>query len=427
MRLRKYGTGLLAAAMVLTMLGGCGENARGNKDIFSSTSSENSTTEDEKETFDIFSDSTKKKVETIESLIDQKFYFDEDSETRERIYYKGILAGLGDPYSTYYSKEEMEAIEEDDSGEYVGIGATVSKNMETGAIYVVKPLRGSPAEEAGLLPEDIFVEIDGVPLTTGIELSEAVKMIRGSTNSTARLKMYREGEDDYRYFDVERRVVQNISVEYEMLENGFGYISVSEFVDNTYTQFVEAVDYVTEQGAKALILDLRNNPGGFTSQATSMADYLLEDDSTAKGENENKAGLLLSMKDKNKATLWEDFCRDRHSVDLPMAVLINANTASSAEILAGDLQDYEKAVLVGVQSYGKGIVQQTYKLDDGSGVKLTTAAYFLPSGRSIHGEGLTPDVECEVDVAQRRRVNIPHNEDEQLQRAIEELGGTRLP
>ncbi len=423
MKRSKYVTCFIAAAFALGTLGGCGNSNEYNRYDLNIGSTE----EDQDKPFDIFSYDTQKKVQEIEKLIDQKFYFDIDNKTREKMYYKGILAGLGDPYSTYYTKEEMDAINEEDSGEYVGIGATVSKNPDSGAIYVVKPLRGSPAAEAGLQADDIFIEIDGVELTTDTGLEEAVKMIRGSKNSTAKLKMYRDGEDDYIYFDIPRRVVQNISVEYEMLENGFGYISVEQFIDNTSAQFREGVDYLTSNGAKALIIDMRDNPGGFTNQATGMLDYLIEDKSVAEGADASKPGRLIYMVDKHDTILWEDYCKDGHSVELPMAVLINGNSASSSEIFAGGMQDYKKAVLVGTKSYGKGIVQITYPLEDGSGVKLTVASYFLPTGRNIHGDGLVPDVESEMDVKLRRRTDLPHNEDVQLLKAIEELGGDPLP
>lgn len=416
--LRKTKTGLLltAAALMIGNLGGCG-------------SSEEPTTvqpASEDSYFSEYSLSVRNKTQQVESLINQYFYFDQDKERREERYFDGIMAGLDDPYSVYYTKEEMKRLEEDDSGEYVGIGASVSKNVETGAIYVVKPLRGSPAEAAGLLPEDVFVEIDGVELTTDMELEEVVKMIRGSKGTTAKLKMYRAGEKDYVYFDIQRAVVQNITVEYELLENGIGYIQVSEFIENTFTQFKEAVDYLEAKGAKALIIDMRSNPGGFTSQATDMVDYLLKDNSVAEGENRDKPGILLEMKDKNGKVIQSDKCSDDHYVDLPMAVLVNENTASSSEIFSGAMQDYKKATLVGMKTYGKGIVQQVFGLTDGSGVKLTIASYFLPSGRNIHKDGLVPDVEIDMDIELRRQLNLPHYKDVQLQKAVEVLGGEAL-
>lgn len=416
---KRLGAILLSAAFLVTGLSGCGEEEQ-------KTTGGTGTTE-ESTGFSEFSQTTIRKTQQVENLIDKYFYFEQDDAKREERYYDGILAGLNDPYSVYYTKEEMDIINEDDSGEYVGIGATVSKDTQTGAVYVVKPMRGSPAEAAGLLPEDIFIEIDGLELTSDMELDEVVKHIRGSKNTVAKLKMYRQSEGKTIDFEVPRATVQNITVEYEMLENGFGYIAVGQFIENTADQFREAVDFVTGQGATALIIDMRSNPGGFTHISTQMLDYLINDSSRAEGNTSDKPGLLLEMRDKNESVIQADYCKDGHEVNIPIAVLINANSASAAEIFAGGMQDYKKAILVGTTSYGKGIVQQTFTMNDGSGVKLTIGSYFLPSGRCIHGEGLTPDVEVELEVTERIKTTLPHNKDSQLQKAIEELGGDPLP
>ncbi len=417
MKCRKCTAIVLTAACLAGVLGGCGSGEETKTTETAAISSEESG-------FSEYSASTQLKTKNIEKLIDQYFYFETDEAKREESYYDGIMNGLGDPYSVYYTKEEMESNAEDDSGEYVGIGATVSKNVETGAIYVVKPLRGSPAEAAGLLPEDVFIEIDGVELTADMELEDVVKMIRGTENSTAHLKMYREGENDFLEFDIKRAVVQNITVEYEMLSNGFGYIEVSQFIETTAGQFYEAVDYLQAQGAKALIIDMRNNPGGLVQQATDMADYLLDDQ--GKAGNSDRAGFLLELKDKNGTVMMDSYCQDKHSVDLPMAVLMNGNTASASEIFSGILRDYGKAKLVGTKSYGKGIVQQIFSLGDGSGVKLTIAKYFLPAGSEIHTTGLAPDTEIDLATEKRRQLNLPRNEDDQLKKAVEVLGGDPL-
>ena len=418
MKSRKKGAVALSALMLAGVLGGCGSS----EEPVSTTETygtESGFSENSKETI--------MKTLQIEALIDKYYYFDTDDEKREEKYYDGIMAGLDDPYSVYYTKEEMKQMEEDDSGEYVGIGATVSKNQENGQIYVVKPLRGSEAEAKGILPEDIFIEIDGVQITADMELEEVVTMIRGSANSTAKLKMYRPSIKDYVEFEIPRKVVQNITVEYELLENGFGYILVSQFIENTADQFREAVDYLTGKQAKGLIIDMRDNPGGFTIMATDMADYLLADDSVAEGENSNTPGYLLEMRFKSGKVMQRDVCKDQHSVELPIAVLVNGNTASSSEIFSGIMKDYKKAILVGTKTYGKGIVQQVYDLDDGTGIKLTVGAYYLPGGENIHKEGLEPDVEVELSEESRSKLNLPHNQDEQLQRAIKELGGDPLP
>ena len=417
MRHWKKGLVYLLTGTILLTAGGCG----------SSEGESGSGTSDSGE-FDINSAATDEKTRTIQKLIDDRFYYDIDPTRQEEAYYDGMLNGLGDKYARYYTPEEFAKTMEEDSGEYVGIGCTVSQRAESREIYVVEPMRGSPAEEAGLLPEDVFVEIDGVALTTGMELDEVVKMIRGSANSTAHLKMYREGEDDFLEFDVPRRKVQNITVDYEMLENGMGYIKISDFIDNTSEQFKEGVDYLIGKGASAIIFDIRNNPGGFTDEATEMVDYIVPDNTVPAGGDPEKPGLLLEIRDKEDRVMFKSYTEDGHEVTLPMAILMNSNSASSSEIFIGCLRDYGKVVMVGEKSYGKGIVQQTFPLQDGSAVKMTIASYFLPAGSNIHEQGIEPDVEVKLPIEKLRILNrLPHNEDPQLIKAIEVLGGTPLP
>jgi len=416
MKKKKMLTVSLAALMAAGVLAGCGSEEQ------VTTTVENTVTG-----FNEYSVTTMKKVKSIEDLIDKYFYYEQDDAKREEGFYDGILSGLDDPYSVYYTPEEMKRLAEDDSGEFVGIGASVSKNTETGQVYVVKPLKDSPAEAAGIQPGDVFVEVDGITITKEMELDEVVTYVRGTKDSVAKIKMYREGESDFLNFEITRKLLQNITCEYEMLSNGFGYIEVEEFIDNTAEQFYKAVDDLVAQGAKALIVDMRNNPGGFTVVATNMVDYLLEDTAVPKGQGSDKAGVLLEIKDKNGKIIEKDVCQDGHSVDLPMAVLVNDYTASSSEIFSGAMRDYGKAILVGEKTYGKGIVQQVFSLNDGSGVKLTIASYFLPAGDNIHKVGIEPDVEVELPTELRRKANLLHSEDTQLQKAITELGGDPLP
>ena len=406
----------LAAMMTAGLLAGCGSEEELTTAAVSETDG-----------FSEYSLTNMKKVKTIENLINNYFYYEQDEAKREEGFYDGIMAGLDDPYSVYYTPEEMKRMKEDDSGEFVGIGASVSKNTENGQVYVVKPLKDSPAEAAGIQPGDVFVEVDGIAVTTEMELDEVITYVRGTEGSVAKLKMYREGEKDFLNFEITRKLLQNITCEYEMLSNGFGYIEVEQFIENTAEQFYKAVDDLVAQGAKGLIVDMRNNPGGFTVVATDMADYLLEDTAVPKGQSQDKAGILLEIKDKNGKIVEKDVCKDGHSVDLPMAVLVNDYTASSSEIFSGAMRDYGKAILVGEKTYGKGIVQQVFSLNDGSGVKLTIASYFLPAGDNIHKVGIEPDVQVELPTELRRKANLKHSEDTQLQRAIAELGGEPLP
>ena len=308
---------------------------------------------------------------------------------------------------------------EDDGGEYVGIGATVSKDVDKGTVYVVKPLRGSPAEAAGLTTGDVFVQIDDIEVTADMELDEVVNYIRGKEGTTAHLKMYREGEPDYLEIDINRQKIQNITVDYEMLDNNIGYISVDQFIENTPEQFKEGIDYVISQGAKGIVIDMRNNPGGLLTAVNEMTDYIIADDAQAPGASE--PGIQLETKDKDGKIIESYSCEDGHSVDLPMVVLVNGNSASAAEIFTGDMKDYGIATIIGTTTFGKGIVQSVIPLSDGSAVKITIAKYFTPSGNDIHKIGIEPDIEIDVSDEQKRMANIPHDEDPQLQKAIEVL------
>ena len=242
----KYvGTFVLSAGLMLGMTG-CGKEKPQEQTTTEAAS------EEQNSEFKVRSKDTETKTKEIENIINNYFYFDVDSEKREESYYDGLMKGLDDPYSVYYTPEEYAKLKEDDSGEYVGIGATVSKNVETGLVYVVKPLRGSPAEASGLQVGDVFVEIDGQELTRDMELDEVVKLIRGTEGSVAKLKMYREGQSDYINFDVTRAKIQNITVDYEMLDNQIGYISIEQFIENTAAQFKEGMDYLAEQVEKMI-------------------------------------------------------------------------------------------------------------------------------------------------------------------------------
>ncbi len=407
---------LMAGALMLG-LPACGkkksEVSEGNGD----TSTETSVAADGEE-FDVYSDRIKSKTEELNKFLEY-YYFDEDPAKQEEKYFDGIMAGLNDPYSVYYTPEEYARMLEDDSGTYFGIGATVSKNVETGAVYIVKPIKGSPAYESGLLPGDVFVKIDDTDITSDMELEEVVGLIRGSRDTVAHLTMYREGEDDFLEFTVKRADINNVTVEYEMLEGDIGYIEVSQFIENTPDQFIEAVDDLTGQGAKALIVDLRSNPGGLLDAVVEMVDYIVDDNVTVEGAD--SAGLIMTTKDKNGKVLEKFNCSDGHKVDLPMAVLVNENSASASETYTGVMKDYGLATIVGTNTYGKGIVQTIVRLSDGSGIKFTIAKYFTPAGNDIHEKGIAPDVEIELDESLYQMLEIPHDKDNQLQAAIKEV------
>ena len=355
---------------------------------------------------DIWDDeSVENKINDINALIDQYYYFDVDRDKQEEALYDGIMAGLDDPYSVYYTPDEYAELMEDTSGEYVGIGAVVTQNSDK-LVSIVRPIPGSPAEEAGLMAEDIVTEVDGTEIIDQ-ELSLVVDMIRGKEGSEAHIKIYRPSTKEYMEFDVERRVVENVSVYSEMLDNNVGYIQVQQFYDNTADEFKTALDDLESQGAEGVIVDMRDNPGGLLTAVVDMCDYLMD------------GGTIVTTKDKNGNVISEYTATDEHSIDIPMVVLTNGNSASAAEIFSGAMKDTGIAKLVGTTTYGKGIVQSVIPLSDGSAVKITVAKYFTPNGTDIHKKGIEPDYEVELPDGRTNAVNLDRAVDTQLDKAEE--------
>ena len=351
------------------------------------------------------------KLDYIEKLIDTYFLFDEETEREDPMdwMYIGYVASLRDPYSSYYSEEEYQSLIESTEGEYCGIGVMVSQNVYTGIVTVVKVFKDAPADIAGMLPGDIITAVEGMDIS-GMDLSLVVSdHIKGEEGTEVSLTVYRESIDDYVDLTMTRRIVQNPTVEYEMLEEKIGYIALSSFEDVSTAQFISAVDELEEQGMQGLIVDLRNNGGGVVSAAEGIADYLIPD-----GKD------IVSFKGKGV----EDstyVAQDGHQMDVPMVVLVNSESASASEVLTGALKDHELATVVGTKTFGKGIAQGIFPLPDGSALKLTTAYYYVPSGECIHKEGIEPDVLVELDKELETLVEIPKEDDNQIRTAIDVL------
>lgn len=345
------------------------------------------------------------KLDEIEGYIDRYFYFDIDKEKQEEALYDGIMGGLDDPYSVYYTADEYANLTEETSGEYYGVGAVVTQD-ENMIVSVVRPIPGSPAEKAGLMAGDVIVEVDGEPVD-GEELSLVVERIRGVEGSTAHIKVYREGETDYLDFEIPRGVVQNVTVFSEMLDGYIGYIQVQEFYENTDEEFEEAIEKLKADGARAFIFDMRDNPGGLVTTVVEMCDYIMS------------KGPIVTTKDKNGKLLQSFDASNKHTMDEPMVVLVNGNSASASEIFAGALKDTGKAKLVGTNTFGKGIVQSVIPLSDGTAIKLTIAKYFTPNGNDIHEVGIAPDYEVELPDGRPYAVGIEREDDTQLDKAIE--------
>ncbi len=359
-------------------------------------------------TSDLINEDFVERVDEIYGLLQENFLYDINVEDLRDGMYQGLMNALGDPYSTYYNEEAFNSFEQSTTGKYYGIGVSVSQNISTGIITLVKPFKGAPGYEAGVLPNDILYAVNGVEVT-GMDLSEVVAMIKGEEGTTVQLTVVREGEEDYIVLDVERRQVEVPTVEIELLDNQIGYMSVSGFEGVTASQFYNGIAQLSSEGMKALVIDLRNNPGGRLDVVVSMLDMILPE------------GILVYTEDKDGNRANEEYSNAQTILDVPLAVLVNGQSASASEIFAGDVQDFGAGIIVGTQTFGKGIVQTVYPLDENTAVKMTVSSYYTHAGRNIHGVGIKPDIEVELNEELRQKAEITKEEDNQLQAAIEAL------
>ena len=344
------------------------------------------------------------KIRLLQKVINKNYLFDEDPEAVENSIYAGMMEGLGDPYSIYYTEDEYKKLTEDSSGTYSGIGALLQQNPETGICTIIKVFKGSPAEEAGLKNDDILFKVDGNEIT-GQDLDYFVTTyIRGEEGTDVEITVLRGDKLEEITMKVTRRSIDVPTVEYEMKENDTGYIQISEFELVTEEQFKEAVEALQAQGMKRLIIDLRNNPGGIVQTCVEMLDYMLPD------------GLLVYTAGRN-GVCEKYYSDDGHEVNIPTVLLVNGNSASCSEIFAGAYKDFGRARLIGTQTFGKGIVQFVIPLGDGSAVKVTTQHYYTPNGFDLHGTGIAPDVEIKPEEGDA--LNGEH--DAQLEKAMELL------
>ena len=333
-----------------------------------------------------------KKITTLQQIIDKYYLFDEDATKVEDWIYKGMMYGLNDPYTTYYTAEEYQKLSEDTEGEYHGIGVMISQNRSTGIITVIKVFKDTPAAEAGMRPGDVLYKVGDMEVT-GMDMDILVKdYIKGKDGSEVALTVFRQDEGEYVDLKMERRNVTVQTVEYQMLEDHVGYIAVSQFDVVTADQFKAAVDDLEKQGMKKLLVDLRNNPGGVLDTVVDMLDYILPDDLIIEGDKDlvrtnTEATLLVYMADKN----------------------------------GKGGQEYGRATVVGTKTFGKGIVQNLIPLDNGTAIKMTTAHYYTPSGFDLHGKGIEPDVEVELKEELKNQITVDVKEDNQIQAALKAL------
>ena len=341
-----------------------------------------------------------KKLQLLDHIIDNYFLYEEDLNEENLIegLYDGYIAALGDPYADYYTEEETKELFESVTGEFYGVGAVLSQDISTGMVTITQVYEDSPAEKAGLREGDIITQVDD-QMITDQSLDEIVTWIKGEQGTEVTLHILRENEE--MEVTAVRDIVKAVTVASEMKEDNIGYIYIQEFDDVTTEQFQQALDELEAQGMKGLVIDIRNNPGGNLDTVVEMLQMMLPE------------GDIVSIRDRNGEQ--EKFtCDGENEFDKPLAVLVNQYSASAAEIFSGAIQDYEIGSIVGVTTYGKGIVQDIIDLGDGTSMKLTTAEYFLPSGRSINEKGVTPDVEVEYEYDE-----ADPEYDNQLEKALE--------
>lgn len=349
----------------------------------------------------------KENISIIQKIIEDQYLFDEDAEMVEYGIYKGMVEGLGDPYAYYYTPAEYTYQTDSSDGFYVGIGAEWYLDEESGRFCVSRVFKGSPACEAEMEVGDVFYAVNGEQLLEDIYSEEVAKLIWGEEGTILNVTVLRDGK--LIEMNIERRRAEIQTVEYELLADQTGYLSVMEFDRVTVRRFKEAIEDMEKRGMKRLVIDLRGNPGGLLEGTVEMAAYILPEDQMngllvytkdkyGKGERYfSRDGKLQFETDLENSENPDYPIEDGHQLDLPVAILINEDSASASELFAGALRDYDRAVLVGTRSFGKGIVQQLTGFTDGSGIKLTVAYYYTPGGYCVHEQGLEPDVEVEFD------------------------------
>ncbi len=345
------------------------------------------------------------KFKKVKGILKNSFY----ESVEEDVLLEGAIAGMAsslqDPYTVYLTKEQMDYYLEKSRGSFYGIGVLVTMDKD-GLLTVIETYEDTPAKRAGIMHGDKVTKVDGEDVTQIRDINVIVSMIKGEIGTTVKLTIYRMSENRFVDFEIKRDKIKVVNIESKILEEDIGYIRIIEFDGEIAAYFNEHLDKLIEKGIRGLIIDVRNNPGGSYDQVLEVADRLLPE------------GVIVSVKDRYGEEIFEK--SDKKELDMPIVAIINNNSASASEILAGSLKDYNKGTLVGTRTFGKGLVQSLMELDDGSGIKVTIARYFTPSGVCIHGLGIDPHVEVTLD---EKYVNvpitqIPKEDDAQLAEAL---------
>ena len=347
---------------------------------------------------------TVQKLNYLESLINEEYLEEKEEDSLREGLYAGLMSGLNDPYSTYYTAEQYKELNTSNEGSYVGIGAVLQKDKDGGA-KIVQLYEGGSGEQAGLKKGDVLKAIDGEDVTEK-ENSDIASMIRESDKDSVTLTIQRDEET--KEIKVEIRDVEIQTVSHEMLDDETGYIRISEFSEVTSNQYKKAFEDLQDKGMKKLVVDLRDNPGGLLTAVCDVLRQILPE------------GLIVYTEDKN-GKKEEEKCDGKSEFAMPLAVLVNGGSASASEIFAGAVKDYGIGTIVGTTTYGKGVVQTIQPLSDGSAVKITIAKYFTPKGNDINKKGIAPDVEAELSEDSTDWTELTHEEDTQLQAALKEI------
>ncbi len=352
----------------------------------------------------VLSDSSHvQKIEYLEKMIDQEYLGEVDNAEMAEGIYAGLVYGLGDVYSRYYTADEYAQETASTDGAYAGIGVSIQKN-KNGGVQIAECYEGGPGAEAGLQTGDVITAINDTDVTD-MELSDVVSLIRENKDNTIVLTVFRENEEKSREISVDVTDVELPSVFGEMLDKKTGYIQITQFTGVTPQQYKDMFAELKDKGMERLVIDLRDNPGGLLTSVCDILREILPE------------GLIVYTEDKY-GNREEETCDGKHQLDMPLAVLVNENSASASEIFAGAVQDHEVGTIVGTTTYGKGVVQELRQLSDGSAVKLTVSNYYTPNGNSINKVGIKPDVEVKLASELLNKAEITHEEDNQLQKAL---------
>lgn len=348
-----------------------------------------------------------RKLSMLESVLNEYYVGDVDTYKLQEGIYKGFISGVGDTYSTYYTQKEYDDFKEEASGVYNGIGIRMYLEAEDNSIVIKEVFEGSPAEVAGLLPNDKIIKVAGKNVS-GNDFTIVSSLVAGEKDTEVEMTIFRPSDKKTYEFTLTRGNITYPTVNFRMLDNEVAYIQITKFEELTHSQFKTALEKSEAHHAKGIVLDLRNNPGGLLRIAKDIVDELIPE------------GIIVSTKDKNGKSI--EYYADTNYTDIPMVVLINSRSASASEVVAGALKDYGRAKMVGETSYGKGVVQTVIPLSDGSALKLTTAQYFTPNGICIQGIGIEPDVQIGLSIEKLiQGSTLEDTEDDQLQTAIKVL------